>query len=123
VSDGGSLSPAEARALRRRRRVAQRALAVFFAGAVVAMVALGYEGRFIWLAGCIPAVVVCLVLHVRGATCPRCHRPVFGRRDVDENTYHPNDPGLGPPLPERCKSCGVRLTPEGPAGGGAGTVG
>src|SRR5262245_10430088 len=100
MPDTDRLSPQEARGLRRRRAVAQWALGVFCVAAVAAMFALGYEGRFVWAAGCIPGAVVCLVLHVRGTRCPRCRGPVFGRRDVDENTYHPNDPGFGPALPE-----------------------
>src|SRR5262245_54676390 len=111
--DTDSLSPAEARALRRRRAVAQGALALFFAAALASMLALGYEGRFAWAAACIPGALVCLILHGWGVRCPRCRRSVFGRRDVDENTHHPGDPGLGPGLPPRCRTCGVRLTGDG----------
>jgi hypothetical protein len=113
MSDDRSLNPAESRSLRRRRKVAQCVLGLFYIGALALMLALGYEGRFVWAAVCVPGALVCFILHIWGATCPRCGGPVFGRRDVDENTYHPNDMVLGPAFPERCKLCGVRLASGG----------
>jgi hypothetical protein len=119
MSDAGSLSPAEARGLWCRRAVAQGALAVFFVGSVAAFWTVPYEDQAAWLVGAVPAAVLCLILHGRGVRCPRCRNSVFGRRDVDENTYHPGDPGFGPALPDRCRTCQVRLTPPGPAAGEA----
>src|SRR5437879_2808086 len=118
MPDTDSLSLVEAQGLRRRRAVAQWALGIFFVAAVGSMIALGYEGRFAWVAACLPGAAVGLVLHGWGMRCPRCRESVFGR-NTDETTYHPSDPGLGPGLPDRCRTCGVRLVPMEPAGGAA----
>ena len=118
MSTTAALSPTEARGLRRRRAVAQAALAALFGGSVVAFLKVSAEQMpWSWLAVALPAGAACLVLHVRGLQYPRCRNSVFGPRDVDENTHHPSDPGFGPGLPACCKSCGVRLTPAAEAGG------
>lgn len=108
MSDAGSISPTEAKDLRRRRAVAQGGVVIFFVAAIAAMLELGYDLRFEWIGGCIPGAALCLALHVRGVRCPRCRNSVFGP-NVDDNTHPGNEPGIGPRLPEKCLSCGVRL--------------
>jgi hypothetical protein len=103
--------------LRRRRAVAQWALVLFFVGSVAAFWLLPPEVQPAWLVGAIPMAALCLILHIGGVRCPRCRHSVFGRRDVDENTHHPGDPGFGPGLPGHCRTCRVLLTPSEPANG------
>src|SRR5687767_15627727 len=125
MADAGSLCPTEARDLRRRRAISQWALGTFFVAAAASMIAVGYEWRFAWMAGCLPGAAVCLILHGWGMRCPRCRHSVFGR-NIDETTYHPSDPVIGPGLPNRCRTCGVRLTPAESVGrevGGTGSGG
>jgi hypothetical protein len=67
-----SLSPVEARGLRRRRAVAQWTLGIFYVAAFGSMIALGYEGSLEWFVACMPVAFACLLLHVWGMRCPRC---------------------------------------------------
>src|SRR5262245_134385 len=93
MSNTTSLRPDEARCLRRRWAVALGAVVAVGVVDVAAMVELGHEGRFAWIAGCVPGVLLCLVLHSWAARCPRCRGSVLGSGDGEEWKRYPDDSG------------------------------
>src|SRR5262245_2112018 len=115
MSNTNSLSRDETHCLRRRWALALGAMVADTVINVVAMVELGYEGRFVWVAGSIPGVFLCFVLREWAAQCPHCRESVFGTGDVEEWKRHPEDSGWVFLLPHRCRRCEVRLTATEPA--------
>jgi hypothetical protein len=112
MAETESLTPVEARGLRRRRTVQQVALGCYFAIVCVAMFALAPAWEHAWILVAIPGAAGCLFLHVRGVRCPRCRCSVYGPRPADDSTYHAGDPMVfAPPFPPRCRTCCVRLIP------------
>src|SRR5262245_49568974 len=119
MEEAGSLTPVEARGLRRRRTRSQWAQGSFLAVACTAMFALASAGEHAWLLVAVPGAVGCLWLHVRGMRCPRCRGSVFGPRPANDRTSFAGDPAVfAPPLPTRCRTCGVGLIPAHSGGRG-----
>jgi len=112
MAETESLTPVEARGLRRRRAVHQGAMVCYVAVVCVAMFALAPVWEHAWILVAIPGAAGCMFLHVRGVRCPRCRRSVYGPRPDDDSTYYAGDPAVfAPPLPPRCRACGVGLIP------------
>ncbi|MCI0377980.1 MAG: hypothetical protein L0215_10260 [Gemmataceae bacterium] len=114
MSNTNSLSPDEARGIRRRRAAALAATIVVVAAEVQSLISLGHQGPFVWIVLCVPGVLFCIALDQWWARCPRCGGSVLGKGDEEEWKLYPDDSGWIFVLPHRCRLCNVRLTAAGP---------
>ena len=113
MSNPNSLSPDEARCLRRRWAAAVVAMTAVGAADVAACVEFCFDGRLTWIAWFILGVILCFAIHHRAARCPRCRGSVFGSDEFEEWTRQHS--GWVFILPRRCRTCGARLTAAGSA--------
>ena len=112
MPDADRLSADEARSLRRRGTVARSALVVTFAIDAGSMFALGHDEVLAVLVGAIPGVLLCFILFERYWRCPRCGESVWGERPDSDGDDGPGQAVFGRLVPDRCRSCGVRLAPS-----------
>src|SRR5438034_2115495 len=110
MSNVDSLSPDEARSMRRWGAAARSALVVTFV-VDVALARLGQD-LFVWLAEAVPGILLCLFLFGRYWRCPRCGQSVSAERHTSDGDDGPGRAVFGRLLPDRCRACGVRLTPS-----------
>ncbi|MCI0740039.1 MAG: hypothetical protein L0Y72_13420 [Gemmataceae bacterium] len=111
MSNTNRLSPDEARRIRRKRWVALPATIVVIVADVLSLISLGHNGPFVWIALCIPGVLLCIALDQWWMQCPRCDGSVRGTNNEVEWNLYPKDSGWVFVLPHRCRMCDVWLTP------------